>query len=321
MEINGYILEGDFQTTGGGNCRWGFAKKEGKRFFIKELLTPVYPTDDVEISDKIRAMKRKGCADFAHRQALIYKAINDHSDGALVHINDFFRCGSHFYVTMPAVQSLPEDTVRSESFSAEDRYRVCRLLLSAVAGLHSAGLIHGDLKPSNILMTKLPSGHITARIIDFEDCYYTSESPGRGESVKGDQRYMAPETFLLMTGAALKLTQAVDVFSLGLIIHEILTGRFPKYDAKYNYPFEAVISGSPLLILPRRLPAPYDRLLPFMLEAEPEKRITLADALGYFGATVRSFETKGVEFPETGKKPQPSPSKRSSAYFHPPKEL
>ena len=321
MKINGYILEGDFQTTGGGNCRWGFAKKGEKRFFIKELLTPVYPTDDVELSDRIREMKRKGCADFAHRQALIYQAINDHSDGALVHIEDFFRCGSHFYVTMPAVQSLPEDTVRATDFSAEDRYRVCRLLLSAVAGLHSANLIHGDLKPSNILMTKLPSGHITARIIDFEDCYYTSESPLPGDSVKGDQRYMAPETFLLMTGAELKLTQAVDVFSLGLIIHEILTGRFPKYDEQYDYPFEAVISGRPLLILPRRLPAPFDSLLPRMLVAEPEKRITLADALGYFKAKVRNYETIGAETSKKVKRPEPPSSGRGGTYFHKPEEL
>ena len=301
MDINGYILEGDLQTTGGGNCRWGFAQKGGKRFFIKELLTPVYPTDDVEISDRIREIKRKGCADFAHRQALIYKAINEYSDGALVHIHDFFRFGSHFYVTMPAIESLPEGVTRTESFSMEDRCRVCRLLLSAVASLHSAGLTHGDLKPANILMTKLPSGHITARIIDFEDCYFTSETPEPGDSVKGDQRYMAPETFLLMTGEEIKLTQAVDVFSLGLIIHEMLTGKFPKYDDQYDYPFEAAISGSPLMILRRRLPAPYDTILPRMLATEPEKRITLEEVLKVFGAKVREpkTETPDVKGPKT----------------------
>ena len=304
MEINGYTLEGDLQMTGGGNCRWGFAAKDGKRFFIKELLSPVYPTDDVEISDRIREMKRKGCADFAERQTRIYKAINHHSNGALVHINEFFRCGSHFYITMPAVNSLPEEQIRSDSFSPEDRYRVCRLLIMAVAGLHSAGVIHGDLKPDNILMTKLASGHITARIIDFEDCYFTDESPGPGESVKGDQRYLAPETFLLMAGEDLKLTQAVDVFSLGLIIHEILTGKFPKYDEEYEYPFEAVISGKPLMILPRRLCAPFDRILPRMLAGKPEKRITLADAVKEFGVKAYEPKEKTPEIPKTEKKPE-----------------
>ena len=281
MKIHGYILEGDLQTRSGGNCRWGFARKGTERFFIKELLSPVYPTDDAPLSDRLRELKRKGCKDFALRQAFLYRVINDCSDGTLVHIHEFFRCGSHYYVTMPAVNSLPEETVRSTDFTAEDRYRVGRLLVFSMDRLHRANLIHGDLKMSNVLLTRLRSGHITAGIVDFEDSYFTDEIRKPGESIRVDQRYMAPEIFRLMTGEEVRLTQSVDVFSLGLIIHEILTGRFPGYDSKYDYPFEAVLSGGEVATADW-LPGPFDVLLPRMLAAEPERRISLSDAKRFF---------------------------------------
>jgi len=282
MNISGYILEEDLKTTNGANCRWGFAVRDGQKFFIKELLSPVYPTDEVELSREVRDRKRNSCNQFALRQAMLYKAINDCSDGTLVHISEFFRFGSHYYITMPAIESLPEELLYSGAFVAEDRYRTSRLLIFSIGRLHRAGLIHGDLKMSNVLLTRSPGRNITARIIDFEDCYWTSESPKPGDSIRVDQRYMAPETFRLMMGEEERLTQAIDVFSLGLMIHEILTGNFPKYDSQYDYPFEAVLSGSPLMILKNRLPDPFDILLPRMLAAEPGSRITLAEAEKYF---------------------------------------
>ena len=278
MNVNGYEVSGDLQTTNGGNCKWGFAQKGGRRYFIKELLNPVYPTDDVDIAENLKERKRQACRKFEERQAQLYNTLNIASEGALVHVNEFFRCGSKYYITMPVVQGLPQGIRHSGDFSGEDRIRVCRTLIHSIGRMHKAGLIHGDLKPDNILLERTPAGHVTAKVIDFEDCYWTEESPKPGEDIRGDMIYLAPETFRLMCEENIRLTQAIDVYALGLVLHEILTGEFPRYDKKYTYPFEALVNGEKLQILPGRLPGPFLKLIPLMLAADPAIRITLDKA-------------------------------------------
>ena len=279
MEINGYVLEGDLQTTNGGNCKWGFAKRNGRRFFIKELLNPVYPSDDVAISDELKKRKRAACRSFEERQMLLYSTLNNCSEGILVHVEEFFRCGSKYYVTMPAITAVKGDVTKDPSISREDRIRMCRSLIHSLARMHDAGLIHGDLKLDNVLVTKTPAGYHTAKVIDFEDCYWQKESPEPGTDIKCDMSYAAPETFRLMMGESLQLTQAVDVFALGLLMHAILTGEFPRFDKdRFSYPFESLIKGEPLLFWESKLPDPYKQLIKQMLLIAPEKRITLKQA-------------------------------------------
>ena len=177
MEIKGYVLEGDLQTTNGGNCKWGFAKKNGRRYFIKELLNPVYPSDDVAISDELKKRKRAACRTFEDRQKLLYSTLNNCSEGVLVHIEEFFRCGSKYYITMPAIRAEKGDVTKDPSISGEDRIRICRSLIHSLARMHEAGLIHGDLKLDNVLITETSAGFYTPKVIDFEDCYWQKESP------------------------------------------------------------------------------------------------------------------------------------------------
>ena len=279
MEIKGYVLEGDLQTTNGGNCKWGFAKKNGRRYFIKELLNPVYPSDDVAISDELKKRKRAACRTFEDRQKLLYSTLNNCSEGVLVHIEEFFRCGSKYYITMPAIRAEKGDVTKDPSISREDRIRICRSLIHSLARMHEAGLIHGDLKLDNVLITETSAGFYTPKVIDFEDCYWQKESPEPGTDIKCDMSYAAPETFRRMLGEDLQLTQAVDVFALGLLMHALLTGEFPRFDKdKFSYPFESLIKGEPLLFWESKLPDPYKQLIKQMLLISPEKRITLKQA-------------------------------------------
>lgn len=43
--LNGYILKGELQNANSGFSKWGFAVKNGKEYFIKELISPVFPMD------------------------------------------------------------------------------------------------------------------------------------------------------------------------------------------------------------------------------------------------------------------------------------
>ena len=109
-------------------------------------------------------------------------------------------------------------TPQSASYSAT-------LLLSlteAVDSAHQAGIVHRDLKPSNVLLT----GTGVAKISDFGVARRLGVEAGltRTGTAVGTPSYMAPEQARGMPRGA---GPAVDIYSLGAILYELLTGRPP----------------------------------------------------------------------------------------------
>jgi serine/threonine protein kinase len=90
----------------------------------------------------------------------------------------------------------------------------------AVAFLHRRGILHRDLKPSNILLAAL--GNPEPLVCDFGLAGRLDESSAEAPRVVGTPPYMAPEQ---MEGRP--LTPAADVWSLGAVLYELLTGRPP----------------------------------------------------------------------------------------------
>src|SRR5215208_3673737 len=98
----------------------------------------------------------------------------------------------------------------------------------AVAAAHEAGIIHRDLKPSNLLVTQSADQPAVVKVLDFgiakfapdgdEDATTAVET----DSVFGTPRYMPPEQY-----SGFDLTPAADVYSLGVILYEMLTGMAP----------------------------------------------------------------------------------------------
>ncbi len=101
----------------------------------------------------------------------------------------------------------------------------------AVAAAHEAGIIHRDLKPSNILVTQSSDQPAVVKVLDFGIAKLASDkldddddatTLGQTNSVIGTPRYMAPEQ-----SNGLESTPAADVYSLGVILYEMLTGMAP----------------------------------------------------------------------------------------------
>lgn len=101
----------------------------------------------------------------------------------------------------------------------------------AVAAAHQAGIIHRDLKPSNILVTQSADQPAVVKVLDFGIATVASDQFDENEaaaplvhtgSVIGTPRYMSPEQY-----SGDELTPAADVYSLGVILYEMLTGMVP----------------------------------------------------------------------------------------------
>ncbi|MGI8981351.1 MAG: serine/threonine-protein kinase [Pirellulaceae bacterium] len=95
---------------------------------------------------------------------------------------------------------------------------VARQTATALAALHSAGWLHGDVKPENVLVS--PQGHVTLIDLGLARKLGSKECQG-GEVLAGTLAYVSPESFL----PAIALCGESDIYSLGVLLYELLTGQ------------------------------------------------------------------------------------------------
>lgn len=283
MDVNGYRIQGEFTTENAGLSRWAFGEKDGREFFIKEFLTPVFPEPTADLSPRILERKRKVCLDFYRRKNRFYQALERCRTGNNVIVREFFLEGTHYYAVTEKIDSIGRDPSLVEELEDQKKLTVIRAVLYSVAALHRENLVHADMKPDNILLKATGDGFLTAKIIDFDAGFFSGEEP---DEVQGDFLYLAPETFLKMRGEAGGLTGAIDIFALGLLFHQYWTGELPHFDGDSQYAFEAVLNGEELR-LDGRLPESLRGVLRGMLEADPLRRITAQQALIKLGSGSR----------------------------------
>jgi serine/threonine protein kinase len=103
--------------------------------------------------------------------------------------------------------------------------------------------------------------------------------PPPPEEIVGTMNYYSPELVRYIQGAgtAAELTQASDIFALGLIYCEYLTGAMPAFDPAYSGAAIAVLNGATLHIPAGHAPAPMTALVDRMLLADPRGRPPVAE--------------------------------------------
>jgi WD40 repeat protein len=153
--------------------------------------------------------------------------------------------------------------------------RLVEQIAQAIQHAHARGVLHRDLKPSNILL----DGDGRPHVADFglAKRVHAESTLSRGSDLVGTPAYMAPE----QARDPRAVTTASDVYGLGAVLYELLTGRPPFLDETPMATLYRVLEQQPdrPTALNSRVPADLETICLKCLEKEPAKRYTSARAL------------------------------------------
>jgi eukaryotic-like serine/threonine-protein kinase len=137
--------------------------------------------------------------------------------------------------------------------SVDDTLGIVFPLLSALAHAHGRGIVHRDLKPENVLLALEPDGQLMPKLVDFGISRQLRASPITLDGqIVGTLGYMSPEQTL-----GVDVDARTDIFSLGILMYECLSGRRP-YDSPKDGTASTLMSvfelqPRPLTDIPARL--------------------------------------------------------------------
>lgn len=283
--INGYSLLGPFTTANAGMCQWTFAQKDGHEYFIKEFLSPKYPTDD-SILGPVLTAKMRASADhfFATKKQFYDLLMQKCRTGNNMVVLDFFRYESKYYVVTDKVTGRLLTVKEVSELPDAQKYVFLKSLLYTISKLHQYGIVHSDLRPENILVKETTDGYCTAKTIDFDSGFFESDIP---EAIEGSQNYFSPEAVLRTGGEKVPVTTKSDIWALGLLIHQYWSGKLPRFSNQYHYASEAVLNGDTLSLDPS-LPERLRILIGRMLNRFAADRPGADEALLYLSGSHRS---------------------------------
>jgi len=153
--------------------------------------------------------------------------------------------------------------LKREGVFSEDRARIYAAeIASALGHLHSKKIIYRDLKPENILLDS--EGHI--RLTDFGLAKEAMDARGHTNTFCGTPEYLAPE-ILLNKGHG----KAVDWWSLGTLLYEMLAGLPPFYSENLNEMYKNILEAG--LTFPEEIGPAGQELLKGLLDRNPETRL------------------------------------------------
>ncbi len=174
-----------------------------------------------------------------------------------------------YFVVMPrlAGRSLASRLGSEQILNVPQALWIARQTAEALGALHRRGFLHGDVKPSNLFVA--PTGHVTLLDLSFARSF---DEPGSAADrpVLGTVSYLAPEQVV----SAMRSDQRSDIYSLGAMLYEMLTGRLPLVanDIAELVRLQREQRPRALRALRPDAPAPLANLVRQMLAKEPLRR-------------------------------------------------
>jgi serine/threonine protein kinase len=164
--------------------------------------------------------------------------------------------------------------------------QICRALGRA----HREGLVHRDIKPHNIFLTPESDGQLFVKLLDFgiaKDASARITGLTLTGEVVGSALYVSPEQL----HEASSVGPSTDIWSLGVVIYEMLTGRVPFEGRSLPELFMRVVEGNyqPISQLGQGLPKALDTFFERVIKVDPSQRFQTVDELAAaFGRIVRA---------------------------------
>ncbi|HSE96931.1 MAG TPA: serine/threonine-protein kinase, partial [Blastocatellia bacterium] len=228
----------------------------------RKIALKLLPADFIEDSDSLRRFQQ---------EARAASALN-HPNIITIHETGEFQ-GRRFIATEFVEGETLRQRMRRTTLDLGETLDIAIQVARALAAAHQAGIIHRDIKPENIMLR--PDGYV--KVLDFGLAKLSEQQssdgnsrmpvPGEADTIPGlllgTVRYMSPEQ-----ARGLTLDARSDIFSLGVVIYEMLAGRAP---------FEGETTSDVIAALLKEEPAPLSQLLPDLpMELENIIRTALA---------------------------------------------
>ncbi|MBW1834762.1 MAG: serine/threonine protein kinase [Deltaproteobacteria bacterium] len=258
----------------------------GRYEIIKELgkggMGVVYQAHDPQI-DRPVALKvlredRVVSKDFVSRFFKEAKFIGRLSHPNIVTVYDVGRDHGTIYIAMEYLQGQPfNEVIRSGKLSVEKIVDIALQVANALGYAHEKGIVHRDIKPSNIILTD--EGNV--KLTDFgiaraEDSNAAQQT--QAGVILGTPFYMSPEQVM-----GKRVDGRSDLFSLGVILYELIVGRKPFEGDHFTAIFRAITDDIPVapLKIDDSIPQSLSDLIMKALSKNPNKRFQTSKEMGY----------------------------------------
>ena len=232
INLNNYKMLTDWKPSTGGKT--AIAERAGKKYFLKQYSTPVFPShkkvEDGILTEKSFQKKREIYEKFADYRNTINMKLNSISGpgGNIISpiewgtVDSLFVESTEFFDGLIMLENI-------RSFSLDAKLMIMMTIIGAMNSVHRLGVVHGDIKPDNIVVVKNSLGNHVGKLIDFDCSFIKDNILG---DVGGTPSYMAPEVgecwmSEMSEKAKSRVTEKSDIFSLGVVFYEYITGEKP----------------------------------------------------------------------------------------------
>ena len=334
--VHGYEITGDWNQANEG--KWACATKAGKSYFVKQYTNHYTEPDASKIgkvfSEASYNSQLEAFNKFKAKRNLLNVTLKRIAGqgGNIVFPLDYFVYDHHY----TEVSDLYSDHLTDDeivTLTPSQKHLLLKSLASTLNAIHHLGIVHGDIKPSNVICTKNKIGTFVLKLIDFGAAFFSNDKPSAPSEYSGDPCYASPELGQLWMSKEDEdadpqeyidaLSEKSDIFALGILFHFFLTGESPTYQgvdiagvfhgrsASNIYPFEILLNGGTLGLSENIDDPRYAAIIPKMLELDPEKRPTCSEvlrALNQHKITVNNTKNKD----EASDRNKENPSKKDS---------
>ena len=142
-------------------------------------------------------------------------------DPSIVTIYDYGEVNGMLYIVMQFIEGRSlHEVAHEKQVKHEEAALLITKIAKALSHAHNNGIIHRDIKPANIIIRR----DATPVLIDLGLAHYSDSDTLKGGSVFGTEGYTAPEVLT----PPYKADQRAEIFSLGVLFYELLTGKLPE---------------------------------------------------------------------------------------------